>query len=154
MAANPVFVDQDKVVVESEISAPAEKVFQAIIDPAQVQIWSKSPDYELMVWEMDAKAGGAWRSVSRAKAEPTKVFDHSGKVLEIKPPHLLVYTWTANWHENPAHESIVRWELTPIADGTKVKVTHSGLKDEPKALQGYSQGWPGLVQQIKKHVER
>ena len=120
-------------------------------------MWSDSPEYELVIWKMDPQVGGEWRSLSRprtGKEHHTKKFDHSGKILEIKPPYLLVYTWTANWHENPSHESIVRWELTPTATGTKVKVTHSGLKDEPEALHGYSQGWPGLVQQIKTYLER
>ena len=156
MAANPILVDQDKVVVETEISAPAERIFQALTDPQQVRLWSNSPEYELLIWKMAPQVGGEWRSLSRprtGKEHHTKKFDHQGKILEINPPHLLVYTWTANWHENPAHESIVRWELTPTAKGTKVKVTHSGLRDEPEALLGYSQGWPGLVQQVKKFVE-
>ena len=157
MESNPVFGDQDKIVVEMEIFAPVERVFQAIVDPAQVRLWSDGPDYELIVCEIDPRVGGSWRSASRARAgkgDPAQVFDHRGKVLEIKPPNLFVYTWTANWHENPAHESVVRWELTPTAAGTKVKVTHSGLKDEQKALEGYSQGWPGLVQQIKTFLEK
>lgn len=154
MAANPILVDQDKIVVETEIFAPVEKVFQAITDAVQVRGWSNKPEYELVIWEMDPQVGGAWRSFSRKRSNPTEQFDHGGKVVEIKPPHLLVYTWTANWHENPAHESMVRWELTPTPKGTKVKVIHSGLKDEPKALQGYGQGWPGLVLEIKKYVER
>src|SRR5580765_4566197 len=36
-----------------------------------------------------------------------------GRLWRSTPPDLFVYTWTANWHENTAHQSLVRWELTP-----------------------------------------
>src|SRR5690349_11299922 len=135
MATNPILVDQDKIVVEMEIFAPIERVFQAIADSAQVRLWSDQLEYELIECEIDPRVGGAWCSVSRSRAgkgDPTQVVDHRGKIVEIQPPNLFVYTWTANWHENPAHQSLVRWELTPTAKGTMVKVTHSSLKDEQK----------------------
>jgi len=48
----------------------------------------------------------------------------------------------------------VRWELTPTEGGTRVKVTHSGLAQESAARKDYSGGWPGVVQQLKKFVEK
>lgn len=98
MATNPILVDQDKIVVEMEIFAPIERVFQAITDPAQVRLWSDGPDYELTQCEIDPRVGGVWCSVSRprpGKGDPTQVFDHRGKIVEIKPPNLFAYTWTS-----------------------------------------------------------
>jgi hypothetical protein len=65
---------------------------------------------------------------------------------------VLAYTWFANWHEQPSWRMVVRWELTPIADETKVKVTHSGLA-EAKSRQDYHQAWPGLLALLKKFLE-
>jgi uncharacterized protein YndB with AHSA1/START domain len=47
----------------------------------------------------------------------------------------------------------VRWELTPSASGTHVKVTHSGLVQEPEARKDYIGGWPGVVEKLKQFVE-
>jgi len=35
-----------------------------------------------------------------------------------------------------------------------VKVTHSGLAQEPVARQDYSGGWPGVVEYLKNFVEK
>ena len=64
-------------------------------------------------------------------------------------PHLLVYTWFANFHTDPNHRSIVRWELTPTQSGPHVKVTHSGLAREPQASKDYAGGWPGVLDELK-----
>ena len=76
------------------------------------------------------------------------------RILEIDPPRVLSYSWFANWHENPSQQTIVRWELIPTKSGTRLKVVHSGLLPIPGACQGYSQGWPGLVQSLKDFVEK
>jgi uncharacterized protein YndB with AHSA1/START domain len=66
---------------------------------------------------------------------------------------VLELTWYANWHPDPAHQTVVRYDITPTRTGSKLKVTHSGLAPLAGAAQGYAQGWPGLVEQIKKFVE-
>ncbi|MGA8866264.1 MAG: SRPBCC domain-containing protein [Candidatus Sulfotelmatobacter sp.] len=91
--------------------------------------------------------------ISRAQGSRS-VFRPPRRILEIDPPRLLAYTWFANWHENPAHRTVVRWELSPTKTGTRVKLTHSGLAHLPGGCEGYSQGWPGLLQQIKKFAEK
>jgi uncharacterized protein YndB with AHSA1/START domain len=74
--------------------------------------------------------------------------------LQFDPPRLLVYGWFANWHAQPSHKTVVRWDLTPTPLGTKVKVTHSGLAPLPDARKGYSEGWPGLLQALKNFFEK
>jgi uncharacterized protein YndB with AHSA1/START domain len=82
------------------------------------------------------------------------VVRHDGELLEIDPPRLLVYSWLANFHDNPKHRSIVRWELTPTKSGTHVKLTHSGLAAEPRACKEYAGGWPGVLQELKTSSEK
>jgi uncharacterized protein YndB with AHSA1/START domain len=73
--------------------------------------------------------------------------------VEVDRPRVLAYSWYANWHSDPSHRTLVRWELTPTPTGTHVKLTHSGLAALPDACTGYSQGWPGLLEQVKNFVE-
>ena len=158
MAIASIMPDQDAIVTEIEIVAPLQRVFEALIDPKQMRQWGSNTNFEVTLWEIDARVGGNWRFISHQKtgahASGIKDFDHHGEILELDPPKLLVQTWFANWHEPASLETVVRWELSPTAKGTKLKVTHSGFAQSPSARKGYSAGWPGLVDAIKNYIEK
>jgi uncharacterized protein YndB with AHSA1/START domain len=145
--------DQDAVVSEVEIAAPPERVFQALINREQALTWGTSDAFTMKVWEMDPRPGGEWTFVSVEKGSGRE-YEHHGEIVEIDPPRVLAYTWFANWHPKPSHPTMVRWKLTAIPTGTHLEVTHSGLAQQPGACAGYSQGWPGLVEALKKFVEQ
>jgi len=153
MATAHITPDHDAVVTEVFVAAPPERVFQAIVDREQALQWGTNPSFQVIEWELDPRLGGVWTSVSVEQASSRR-YEHHGKVLEIAPPRLLVYTWFANWHQLPSHQTIVRWDLSPASGGTRLKVTHSGLAQLPDACKAYSQGWPGLVESIKAFVEK
>jgi uncharacterized protein YndB with AHSA1/START domain len=157
MATTLVTPDQDAIVSEIHIAAPAERVFRAITDPQQVIRWWNSEECQTEFFEMDARPGGQWRFGTRKTKLNFKGVNQSccqGEVLEFDPPRLLAYTWISTWHDDKSRKTIVRWELTPTNDGTHVKVTHSGLAQEPVARKDYSGGWPGVVKLLKQFVEK
>ncbi|HUO13390.1 MAG TPA: SRPBCC domain-containing protein [Verrucomicrobiae bacterium] len=151
MATTTVTPDHDTITSEIEIAAPPERVFRALTDAAEVR--RQNPNLD--VYEMDVRVGGLWRMEMRMSPpyHGVSVIHHGGEILEIDPPRLLVYTWTANFHSNPNHRSIVRWELTPTKSGTHLKVMHSGLAAEPAASKDYAGGWPGVLTKIKNDIE-
>ncbi len=157
MATTHITPEQDAVVTEIFIAAPRECVFQALITPEQGLQWGSSQEFELTKWEMDPRLGGKWTFVAKENSQSGKYADtelvHHGEILEFNPPRVLEYTWFASWHSNPAHKTVVRWELSPVVGGTEVKVTHSGLAAMPEDCKGYAGGWPGLVARIKEFVE-
>jgi len=149
--------DQDCVVAEIHIAAPPGRVFQAITQPEQLIRWFTDASCPVKLWEIDARKGGRWRSANHPSAKSlngVKEFRAGGEILEIDPPRLLVYTWHANWHDDPSLATVVRWELHPDDQGTKVKVTHSGLAKEKLAREDYSGGWTGVVKLLKEFVEK
>jgi uncharacterized protein YndB with AHSA1/START domain len=157
MATTLVTPDQDAIVSEMHIAAPAERVFQALVDPQQLIRWWNSDECQTEFFEMDARPGGKWRfgtKNSKLNVNGVSQFFCQGEVLEFDPPRLLAYTWIANWHDDKARRTVVRWELTPAKDGTHVKVTHSGLAQEAAARKDYSGGWSGVVESLKKFVEK
>ncbi len=149
--------DQDAIVSEIHIAAPAERVFQALIDPQQLMRWWNSEECKTEFFEMDTRPGGRWRFGTRKSTlnvNGVNQFFCEGEVLEFDPPRRLAYTWIANWHDDKDRKTIVRWEFMPTKDGTHVKVTHSGLAQEAVARKDYSSGWPGVVEKLKKFVEK
>jgi uncharacterized protein YndB with AHSA1/START domain len=148
--------DQDAITSEIDIAAPPDRVFQALTTASELQRWFTSPECPVKFWTMDPRLGGRYRYATQAGSvvvNGVREFECHGEILECDPPHLLVYTWIANWHDDLAQPTVVRWELTPKPSGTHVKVTHSGLSTMPVARKDYSGGWPGVVEMLKKFVE-
>jgi uncharacterized protein YndB with AHSA1/START domain len=147
--------DKDAVITEIEIAAPPIRVFEALTIREQALQWGGGEAFEIMHWEMDGRVGGKWRLISKERkgTGTGKTYEHEGDILQFNPPTLLEYTWYANWHPNPAHRTVVRYDITPTKRGSNLKVTHSGLAPLAGVAEGYAQGWPGLIEQIKNFVE-
>jgi uncharacterized protein YndB with AHSA1/START domain len=149
--------DKDSIVGEIEIAAPPERVFQALTTAEELARWFGDSSCPVKLWEMDARSGGRYRYVTEegtVVVNSVSEFECHGEIMEIDPPRLLVYSWIANWHEDKNLRTVVRWELTPIAGGTHVKVVHSGLAHEDAARKDYGGGWPGVLDMLKKFVEK
>jgi len=157
MTTTIVTPDQDAIVSEIQIAAPPERIFKALTDPGELQRWFGSPECPLKFWKMDARVGGRYSYATQKGSivvNGVSEFECHGEILECDPPRLLVYTWIGNWHDERDSRTVVRWELTPQGTGTHVCVTHSGLSHLPIARKDYSGGWPGVVEQLKRFVEK
>lgn len=156
MATTVITPNQDAVVSEIEIAAPAERIFDALTDATQLRHWFSDSSCPIHRWEMDARPGGRYRYTTEkgsAVVNGVSEFECHGEILEYDPPRVLVYTWFGSWHDDVTRRTVVRWELTPTKAGTHVKVTHSGLATMPIARKDYSGGWTGVVEMLKKFVE-
>lgn len=157
MATTKLTLGDDAIVTEIQIAAPPDRVFQALIDPKEVMSWWTGEQCAIEAFALEPKVGGRWRydsKSSRLTVNGVSKFHCEGEVLEYEPPRLLSYTWIANWHDDKARHTVVRWELAAVAGGTRLKVTHSGLAQEPTARRDYGGGWPGVAAQLKTFVER
>jgi uncharacterized protein YndB with AHSA1/START domain len=156
MTAATVSADQDAIVTEIDIAVPAERIFRALTDSAELMRWFTDASCPVKFWKMDARKGGVY-SYATEKGNFTingvSEFECHGQILEFDPPRLLVYTWIGNWHLDKNRPTIVRWELTTAGPGTHVKVTHSGLAQEQAARDDYRGGWPGVVEKLKAFAE-
>ena len=156
MAKAVITPDQDAIISEIEIAAPTERVFRALTDSDELMLWFRNEGCPVKSWKMDARLGGSYSYATgqgNLTVNGVNEFKCRGEILEFDPPRLLVYTWIASWHLYSDKKTIVRWELTPVASGTHVKVTHSGLADDPGSRRDYSGGWPGVVQKLKQFAE-
>jgi uncharacterized protein YndB with AHSA1/START domain len=106
---------------ERRLAHPPQRVWRAITDSADLAAWLIADG------SVDAREGGAvllrWSDTEVAR----------GVVTRCEPPHLLEYTW----QEGEQPESVVRFELTPVTDGTLLVLTH--MRIESRA--GFGAGW-------------
>ncbi len=107
------------IVVQRTFSVPAERVFDAWLDPGTAGRWLfATPQGEMLRVEMDARVGGSFLVVERrgdAEAE------HWGTYREIDRPRRLVFTFAAAQDEEP---TLVTIEITPTPDGCALTLTH------------------------------
>ncbi|MGH9589898.1 MAG: SRPBCC family protein [Terracidiphilus sp.] len=153
MATSSITPDSDAIVSEITIDAPLEDVFRALVDPALVTKWwggrGAGQSFRCTNFECDLRPGGKWRSTGiGANGLP---FEATGEYLEIDPPRLLVYTWSASWASDV--KTTVRWELLPTQQGTLVRHRHSGLAAHPEIGKSF-RGWPRLLAWLKALLEK
>jgi len=141
--------DQDEIISEIEIAVPADRVFQALVDPEQVLLWwGQAGVYRCTEFQADVRPGGKWHS---AGTGPNGRFKVTGEYLEVAPPRLLVHTWIASWTGDA--ETTVRWQLDPTPIGTMLRLRHSGLAAHPGIGDSY-RGWPRMLGWIQALLER
>ena len=128
------------------IRAPAQTVFEALIDPAQNrQFWSGYHQ------ESSWKVGADFAIVSG----DGKAWD-TGRVLAFDPPKRFSVTWN---HQHDAAmkaegESTCTFDLEALSDElTKVTVTHSMPVAESKLIGAVSTGWPMIMSSLKSLLE-
>jgi uncharacterized protein YndB with AHSA1/START domain len=150
MATSPVSPNADELINEIQIAAPPDRVFQALIDPNQVlKWWGKSGVYWCAEYQNDLRVGGKWRSAG-FNADGRK-FEVVGEYLKIDPPRQLVHSWIATWTGDA--KTTVSWELEPAANGTLLRIRHSGLSAYPELAKSY-QGWPQMLGWLQALLER
>ena len=131
-------------VYEVEIATTPERLWEAITNPADTeQYWYGAQSIS------DWQVGSRWVSQS-----PEGEVYLDGEILEVDPPRRLVHTFHIVHSSVPAAEapSRVEWEITPIGDGCRLTVTHSGRG--PATMEYTSSGgWVTILGGLKTLLE-
>ena len=76
------------------------------------------------------------------------------EILEVVPNRRLVYSWKGGHEANAGYgsrlETVVAWTLARTAEGTRVRVVHSGfvLPKNDTAYRNMSDGWKKVVRNL------
>ncbi len=142
--------ENDTIVQEILIKAPAERIFEALTNPVQrVQWWGAEARFQATQMESDLRTGGVW--MMSGNGVGGRPFTVRGKYLQVDRPRLLIFTWLPSWQEG-AVETTVRFELTEANGCTTVRVTHSGFTTEASRLS--HKGWPEILAWLRAYAER
>lgn len=95
---------------------------------------------------MDAKPGGAWRTVMRSPdGQQHRV---GGVFREIAPPEKLVLTWA--WEDDkgkPGHETVITVEFRDRKGSTELVLTQR-LFESTQARDLHGQGWTSTFDKL------
>jgi len=139
----------DTIVQEVSIKAPAERVFEALTDPAQrIKWWGAEGRFQTTHMESDLRPGGKW--MMSGVGVGGRPFTVTGVYRTIDRPRLLSFTWLPNWQPD-ATESLVRLDLVEKDGVTLVRLTHSGLVTA--ASRESHRGWPQILGWLQAYVE-
>jgi uncharacterized protein YndB with AHSA1/START domain len=134
-------------VVRRTIDAPAERLFRAWTEPAQLLTWWGPGPAHCSHAELDLRVGGRYRI---ANAFPDgRVVWIVGEFERISPPHELVYSWRLEGSGPDVERVTVRFEGRGTA--TEVVVLHERISSA-KARDGHEKGWEGCLDGLVRYV--
>lgn len=125
--------------VTQRYGAPAERVFDAWIDPAIAGQWlfatASRPAERVTI---DARAGGSFRITERSRGIDVV---HAGEYVEITRPRRITFTLASR--KGARDSSCVRVAIAPLDRGCElVLVQEKVLPDEASRLEGR---WSGML---------
>jgi len=127
--------------VERVIDAPAEKLFDAWLDPETMKRFICPFDTTVPSAFSDAHEGGRFEVMMRVNG---KDLPHTGTYKEIDRPNRLVFTWESHASRD---DSEVTLTFTPGTGGTHVKLTQVRFVGEDQR-EGHRKGWTSILEKL------
>lgn len=133
------------IVVERVMRHPPEKIWRALTEPALIERWLMRNDFAPAVghrFDFHAQPVPGWSGVTHCE------------VLTVDPPNRLAYRWGDGSESDSGLRTIVTWTLTAEAEGTRVRMEHSGFREEDEAgYRGMGSGWPRILERLDEVAE-
>ena len=127
----------DRIEHEMLIAAPPELVFAFFTDPELYPRWMGREA------TLDPRPGGIYRCVVHDSATVL------GEYVIVDPPRHLEFTWGFEGDTGvPPGSSTVSVTLTPVPQGTLLRLVHTGLPHP--ALAAHDKGWSGYLTQLAR----
>lgn len=128
-----------QVQVTRRFTAPAERVFDAWLDPAHARRWLfATPTGEMVRAEIDPRVGGTFVFTERRDGVDTL---HTGEYLEIERPRRLVFTFGVPQYSPDFTRVAI--EVVPLETGCELILTHDGVL--PEYQEPTKGGWTKIL---------
>ncbi len=130
-----------------DVSAPPERVWQALTDPA-----------EIAQYMMGSRVESDWRPgspITWSGEVQGRPYQDRGEVLEVEPGRRLAVThWSPLTGEEdvPENYHTIRYDLAPTDGGTTLTLRQDGCDSEEQARQ-FSANWQGMLEGLKQVAE-
>ena len=131
-----------KIIVDTWVEAPIERVWQAYTTPADICQWNAaSDDWHTTAATVDLRVSGAFSSRMEAK-DSSMGFDFAGTYTKIVPHALIEYAFGD------------RTAQVEFASGPRgIRVCVSFDSEDTHSVEQQRQGWQAILGNFKRHVE-
>ena len=140
------------IVVDEGFAHSAETIWKALTDGSLIARWLMPPEgFEAVPgndFTFRTTPAGAWDGTIHCR------------IVEVKPARRLSYSWQGGDEGNVGYgsrlDTVVTWILSPLGEGTRVQLVHSGFLT-PKndtAFQNMSKGWRTILPRLNAIVDQ
>jgi uncharacterized protein YndB with AHSA1/START domain len=135
-----------KAVVSHRFAVPAERVFEAWLDPVWIGRWMFGPtvrDEKIVRLAVEPRVGGKFSFVvNRQNVE----IDHVGEYLELDRPRLIVFTWATR--DSLPNTSRVIVEILSCDGGCELTLTHVMAADWAAFVDKAAGSWRKMLEAL------
>jgi uncharacterized protein YndB with AHSA1/START domain len=132
-----------KITVQTVVSAPLERVWEAWTTPADIVLWNfASEDWCCPAAEVDLRVGGLWKARMEAK-DGSFGFDFEATISALEPCALLQYSL--------GDDRLVDVEFSNTGAGVLVEESFDAEDENSAEMQ--RAGWQAILDNFRKHVE-
>lgn len=118
---------------------PAERVFDAFLDPALAgRFMFATPGGEMVRAEIDPRAGGSFVFTDRRDGVDV---EHAGEYLEIERPRRIAFSFAVDGDD----ESYVIIDIVSLPGGCELMLTHEMDPRWAEYTAQVEQGWSGIL---------
>jgi uncharacterized protein YndB with AHSA1/START domain len=137
----------EPIIVERSFDAPVGRVWTALTDVNEMRQWY----FDLK--EFKPQVGFEFEFVVEHEGNS---YHHLCRVTEVVPQKKIAYSWR---YKGEPGDSLVTIELSPDAEKTRLKLTHSGIETFPTtpayARKNFETGWTAIIgTELKQFVEQ
>lgn len=135
-----------KVIVRKEFSAPAEKVFNAWLDPNWLNRWMFGPDVreeEIIKLKNKPEEGGHFSFIVNRDGQE---INHMGTYREIQRPNRLVFTWGVD--VEAGDESVVTISIHSTESGCRLTLIHTMAPKWEEYKDRTQEGWSFMLEKL------
>jgi uncharacterized protein YndB with AHSA1/START domain len=136
---------KDAIVKEKVFSYPIQKVWNAISKAEEISTWFIQADFK-------AIPGYKYTFTASPEHNCTQI---TGEVKSADP-FTLIYTWVV---QDTAVETVVKWVLEEVEDGTRLYLEHSGISAYPgnsavQMFESFNGGWDNCVTELNSYLTK
>lgn len=142
-------MSRQPIVQERVVAASPERVFAAWSDPDSMRAWMcPNPEITHATVEIDFRVGGSFRIEMHGE----RAYVHTGKYLEIDPPHRLVFEWISQWMPADERKTRVTVSIEPAGENrSRLRLVHDELP-ETDSYDGHVQGWATILEKLDREM--
>ena len=139
---------QIKLVLNKQINAPVEKVYEAWTNPQMIKQWfGPSPEMTSHNAQVDLKVGGGY-SIHIKSPEDNSDHNVGGQYEEIVPNKKLVFSW--KWEDGQETTQVTVEFQSESDNRTLLTLTHRGFSEQEFADK-HNHGWTGCLTNLSAH---